>query len=80
MSVGDVSGVSQTSGTPQTDDTQTLTSSTTIGGSGTLASLPQPLIDAICQSIASSICSEANASQQRVHDTLEEEEQEEAKG
>jgi hypothetical protein len=74
MSVGDVSEVTPPADTTQTDAT-TQTMSTTISG-GTVGSLPKPLIEAICQSIAYNICSSANNSNQRMHDILQEEEQE----
>ena len=72
MSVGDVSGVSQTADTTQTETTQTV--STTTSG-GTIASLPQALIVAICESIAYNVCSSANNSNDRLRDILREAEQ-----
>ena len=71
MSIGDVSGVPETTGASQTEDAQATantTSSTVVGG--TIGALPQPLVDAICSSIAYNICSSANDSNQRLHDIL----------
>jgi hypothetical protein len=68
----DVSGVSQTAGTSQTQEVQTTastTESTSVGG-GTVASLPKPLLDAICQAIAYNVCSASNRSNQRLHDIM----------
>jgi hypothetical protein len=73
----DVSGVSPTAGTPQTQEPVQTTSATSaaIGGDGTIGSLPKPLIDAICQSIAYSVCSTVNRSNQRIHVIMKEAEQ-----
>lgn len=73
----DVPGVSQTAGAPQTQEVQTPASTTASvsGGGGTIASLPKPLVDAICQAIAFNVCSASNRSNQRLHEIMKDAEQ-----
>ena len=76
MSVGDVSGVSETASTSQTDDTQATSSTVATTGVATVGQLPKALEVAICESIAYNICSAASDSNQRLHDILAEAEHE----
>lgn len=73
----DVPGVSPTTGTPEVQEQAKTTSTTTaaVGGGGTIGSLPKPLVDAICQSIAYNVCSASQRSNDRLRDILKESEQ-----
>lgn len=67
----DVPEVSQTASSPQAQEVQTKVNATMpMSGGGTIASLPKPLVEAICQAIAFNVCSASNRSNQRLHEIL----------
>ena len=73
----DVPGVSQTAGAPQTQEVQRATNtamSVSVGG-GTIASLPKPLVEAICRAIAFNVCGASNRSNRRLHEIMKDAEQ-----